>query len=66
MPNGKDFLIIGLPKKILLYKMSYFSELYTNKNKPGVQLDLCNYTTESDLKKQQKLIKATSQFAKKC
>ena len=55
MPNGKDFLIIGLPKKILLYKMSYFSELYTNKNKIEVQLDLCNYERESDLKKLQTL-----------
>ena len=58
--------MVGLPKKILLYKMSYFSELYTNKNKIEVQLDLSNYATESDLKKQQTLIKATTQFAKKC
>ena len=30
--------------------MSYFSELYANKNKIEIQLDLSNYATESDLK----------------
>ena len=44
-------------KKILLYKMSYFSEPHTHsKNKIEVELDLPNYATQSDLKMQQVLI----------
>ena len=31
--------------------MSYFPKPYTNKNKIGVELDLSNYATKSDLKK---------------
>ena len=45
MSNGKVmiiYLISGLIKKILLYKMSYFSESYTHiKIKIKVKLDLC-------------------------
>ena len=44
-------LIFGLIKKILLYRMNYFSEIYTHsKNKIKVKLDLSNYKTKSDLK----------------
>ena len=44
-------LIIGLIKKILLYRMSHFAERYTHsKNKIKVELDLSNYETKSDLK----------------
>ena len=43
-------LIAGLIKKIL-YKMSYFPELYDhNKNKMKVDLNLSNHATKSDLK----------------
>ena len=56
MSNGKFMLIlliVGLIKKILLYKMSYFPESHTHsKNKIKVELDLANYTTKSDLKMQ--------------
>ena len=44
--NGKAMAIsltVGLIKKILLYKMSYFTEPYTSKNKIEVELDLSNY-----------------------
>ena len=53
MLNGKIMiihLIVGLMKKILLYKMSYFLEPYTDsKNKGNVELDLSNNATKSDL-----------------
>ena len=44
-------LTAGLLKKILLYKMSYFSEPYNcSKNKIKVEIHLSNYATKSDLK----------------
>ena len=44
--------MVGLIKMILLYEMSYFPESHTHsKNKIGVELDLSNYGTKSDLKK---------------
>ena len=44
-------LIVGLIKKILLCKMSYFAESsIRSKNKGKIVLDLSNYTTKSDLK----------------
>ena len=47
----KIHLIVGLIKKILLYKMSYFSEPYNcSKNKIKVEIHLSNYATKSDLK----------------
>ena len=47
-------LTAGLLKKILLYKMSYFSEPYNcSKNKIKVEIHLSNYATKSDLKTQQ-------------
>ena len=53
MSNGKAIiihLIVGLTKKISLYKMSYFSEPYARrKNRIKVKLDLSNYATKSDL-----------------
>ena len=36
--------------------MSYFTETHTDKNKIEVELNLPNYTTKSDLKKQRALI----------
>ena len=52
--NGKAtviILIVGLIKKVLLHKMSYFPEPYTcSKNEIKVELDLCIYATKSDLK----------------
>ena len=54
MSNGKSvitFLIFGFIKKIILSKVSYFSESHTNKNKTEVELGLPNYATKSDLKK---------------
>ena len=57
-------LTVGLIKKILLYKMSYFPVPYTySKNKIEVELDLANYATRSDLKNATSI--ETSQFAKK-
>ena len=51
------YLIVGFMKKILLYKMSYFSEPYTHsKNKIKVEVDFSNYATKSDFKKKQDLI----------
>ena len=45
-------LMVGLIKKISLYKMSHFPELYTHsKNKTKVELDWSNYAIKSDLKK---------------
>ena len=54
MSNGKAtiiLLIVGLLKKIQLYKMKYFPESHTHKkNKIEVELDLSNYSTTSSLK----------------
>ena len=45
------FLTVGLIKKILIYKMSYFRKSYTlNKSKVKVELDFFNYSTKFDLK----------------
>ena len=45
------FSIVGLIKKILLYKMSYFPEPYTrSKNKFKVKLDLSYYATKPESK----------------
>ena len=48
-------LIVGLIKKISLYKMSYFPEPYTrNKKKIKAELELSNYAKKkTDLKTQQ-------------
>ena len=44
-------LIVRSIKKILLYKTSYFSELYTfSRSKIKGELDFSNYATKSDLK----------------
>ena len=52
MLNGKVLvihLIVGLVKKILLYKMSYFAELYTcSQNKTKIELNLSKYATKSE------------------
>ena len=48
-------LIVGLMKKISLYKMSCFREP-PNHSKTKIKVDLSYYTTESDLKVQQVLI----------
>ena len=54
MSNLKVIIIlltVGFIKKISLYKMSYFPELYTRrKSKKKVELDLSNYATKSNLK----------------
>ena len=40
-------VIVGLTKKILLYKMFYFPEPYTrSKNKIKAELDLSNHVTK--------------------
>ena len=55
MLDGKATIIlltVGLIKKILLPKISYFPEPHTHsKNKIEIELDLSNYATKSDLKK---------------
>ena len=55
MWNGKATIIlltVLLVRKILLYQVSYFPEIYTHsKNNIKVELDLTNYTTKSDFKK---------------
>ena len=56
-------LTIALIKMIQSYKMSYFPELFTNKNKLEVELDLSNYANKSDLKNATGV--DTLQFAKK-
>ena len=43
-------LVVGL-KKIMLFKMTYFSELVHSKIDIKLKLDLFNYATESDLKR---------------
>ena len=67
MSNGKDVIIlstVGLIKKILLYKRSYFPEPYTRCiNKIKFELDLSNYATKSDLKMATSV--NTSKFAEK-
>ena len=54
MLNGKAIIIhlmVGLVKKILLYKMNCLPELDAHsKNKIKFQLDLSNYTPKSGLK----------------
>ena len=53
MSNGKVEIVlstVGLIKKILLCKMSYFPEPHTNKNKIEVELDLSNCATKPNLK----------------
>ena len=54
-------LKVGLVKKILLNKMSYFHT--HNKNKIKVELDLSNYAAKSDLKNRTGV--DTLNFAKK-
>ena len=57
-------LVVGLIKRILLCKMSYFPELHTHsKNKIKVYLNLSSYTTKSDLQNVTGI--GTSNFAKK-
>ena len=55
MSNGKVTIIlsiVGLMKKISLYKMSFYPEPYNrNRKKTNVVLDLSNYATKSGLKK---------------
>ena len=43
-------LIVGLIKKVFLYKNELFSIFAPSKNKIEVELDLSNYATKSDLK----------------
>ena len=56
-------LIVGLIKKILLYKNDFFPPYSCIKNKIKAQLDLSNYATKSDFKNATGV--DTSQFAKK-
>ena len=50
-------LVVGLIKKMLLYKKSYFQDTYTRiKKKTKVKLDLSNYATKCGLKTQQVVI----------
>ena len=67
MLNGKNMIILltaGLMKKILLYKMSYFTESHAHsKNKIKVELGLPKCTRKSDLKNVGGV--DTSNFAKK-
>ena len=66
MSNGKVMMIslsVGLIKKILLYKMSYFPESYTcSKIEVEVEFNLSNYATKSDVKNASKF--DTSKFVK--
>ena len=42
---------VALEKKIQLYKMSYLPKAHTqSKDKLKVELDLCHYATQCDLK----------------
>ena len=65
--NGKNMIILltaGLIKKVLLYKMSYFTESHAHsKNKIKVELGLPKCTRKSDLKNVGGV--NTSNFAKK-
>ena len=67
MLNGKNMIILltaGLIKKILLYKISYFTESHAHsKNKIKVELGLPKCTRKSDLKNVGGV--NTSNFAKK-
>ena len=56
-------LIVGLIKKVFLYKNELFSIFAPSENKIEVELDLSNYATKSDLKSATGV--DTSQFAKK-
>ena len=55
MSNGKVMIIhltVGLIKKILLYKVTYFPETHSHsKNKIKADSNLSNYVTKCDLKK---------------
>ena len=42
-------LIVGLIKKILLYKSEFFPPCSHSKSKIEVELDLPNYVTKADL-----------------
>ena len=44
-------VIVGLMKKILLYKISYFPEPILSKNEIKFELNFSNYATKSDLKR---------------
>ena len=48
MPN--ETLMTFFQKRYFYIKRSYFPELFTNKNKIEVELDLSNYALNSDLK----------------
>ena len=50
-------------KKVTLYKISYYSELYSHSKNVKVELDLANYATKFDLKHAVGV--DTSEFAKK-
>ena len=67
MSNGKATIIsltVGLTKKIFLYKVSYFPELYTyTKNRIKLEVDFSNYVTKLDIKSLTGV--NTSGFAKK-
>ena len=67
MSNGKATIIsltVGLTKKIFLYKVSYFPELYTyTKNRIKLEVDLSNYVTKLHIKSLTGV--NTSGFAKK-
>ena len=67
MLNGKAMiinLIVGLIKKILLYKTNYFPEPYNcSTYKIKVELDLFNYSTKSDFKNATRV--GTSDFGKR-
>ena len=64
--NGKVMiinLIVGLIKKTLPYKISYFPELPHSKDEIKIDLILSNYATKSDLKNATSV--DTSKFPKK-
>ena len=55
MSNGKVMIIhltVGLIKKILLYKVTYFPEIHSHsKSEIKADSNLSNYVTKYDLKK---------------
>ena len=63
MLNGKFaiHLVVGLIKKILLYKNELFCIYVHSKNKIEIELNLSNYATKSDLNNASDM--DTSQFA---
>ena len=63
MLNGKFaiHLVVGLIKKILLYKNELFCIYVHSKNKIEIELNLYNYATKSDLNNASDM--DTSQFA---